>query len=64
MSIAEQYQPVAHRHDDCPICHSPALIQDIPVPRNSFDRLRVTINNMNARLRSEFGTKIEVREDK
>lgn len=62
MTIQEQYQPVTHKHMDCPICNNPALIQDIPLPRNSFDRLMITIRNTNNQFRILQGKRIEVKE--
>jgi hypothetical protein len=61
-SIEEVYQPVTHKHDNCPICHNPALIQDIPLPRNSFDRLMISIRNTNAWFLIMQGKRIEVKE--
>ncbi len=62
MSIDEQYAAVAHRHDDCPICNSPALIQDVVVPRTAYDRLIASIVHFIAYARSLYGKKIEVKE--
>lgn len=64
MSIEEQYLPVTHKHNNCPICNNVALIQDIPLSRNSWDRLMIAIRNNNASFRILQGKRIEVREEK
>lgn len=62
MTVSEQYAPVTHKHANCPICNSIELIQDIPLPRDNFDRLMVTIRNTNAWFRTMQGKRIEVKE--
>lgn len=62
MSIDEQYAPVTHKHNNCPICNSVELIQDIPLPRNSFDKLMIAVRNMEATTRIMLGKRIEVKE--
>jgi hypothetical protein len=64
MSIDELYAPVTHKHDNCPICHNPALIQDIPLPRSDFDRLMISIRFNTAWFRIRQGKRIEVKEGK
>jgi hypothetical protein len=61
MTIDEQYLPVTHKHLDCPICYNKALIEDIPRPRNSFDKLMIAIRNSNVAFRIYQGKKIEVK---
>jgi len=62
MSIEEQYLPVTHNHTNCPICNNPALIQDIPLPRNNWDKLLIAIRNNNAKFRILQGKRIEIKE--
>ena len=62
MSIEEMYAPVTHRHNNCPICNHEQLIQDIPLPHSSFDRLMISIRNMNNSFRILKGKRIEVKE--
>jgi len=64
MSIEEQYAPVTHSHPDCPVCNNVALIQDVPVARNDWDKLMITVRNMDARVRILVGKRIEVKEEK
>jgi hypothetical protein len=64
MSIEEQYAPVTHKHNDCPICNDIALIQDILLPRNNFDKLMIAIRNNNSWFRIMQGKRIEVKEIK
>jgi hypothetical protein len=64
MSVEEAYAPVIHTHNNCPICNSVALIEDIPAPRNHWDKLMITIRNMDATVRIMTGKRIEVREVK
>jgi hypothetical protein len=62
MSLSEYYAPVTHKHNGCPICNSVELIQDIPLPRSDWDRLMITIRNMDARVRTMAGKRIEIKE--
>ena len=64
MTIDEYYAPVTHKHNDCPICNSVELIQDIPLPRNNWDKLMIAIRNNNAKFRILQGKRIEVKEIK
>lgn len=61
MSIEEQYAPVTHKHNNCPICNDIALIQDIPLPRSNWDKLMIAIRNNNAKFRILQGKRIEVK---
>lgn len=58
MSIEEQYAPVAHKHYGCPVCEGIDLIQDVQPPRNEWDRLRITVRNMNVRFQIKQGKPI------
>ena len=62
MSIEEAFAPVTHKHANCPICNDVALIQDVPLPRNSFDKLMIAVRNMEATSRIMIGKRIEVKE--
>ena len=62
MSIEEQYLPVTHKHNNCPICNDIALIQDIPLPRDSFDKFMIVCRNMQATCNIMVGKRIEVKE--
>jgi len=62
MTIEEAYQDVTHKHANCPTCNNIALIEDIRRPRSEWDKLIISINNMNVKLRIMLGKRIEVKE--